>query len=780
MPEKKICPSAADSRNIVNLGRARFTVLTTRLIRMEYDPEGVFEDRPTRMVLNRNFPAAGFKAKRSGEGVTIETDDLTLYYHGGPFSAHSLEVSLKADCHVHGSRWHFSQKQNTLKGTCRTLDEADGAVPLDEGLVSRDGYAFLDDSDSMVFEGDQMVPADRPGCVDGYFFGYARDYFGALKDFLLLSGGTPRLPRYALGNWWSRYWAYTQDEFLSLTDSFREEHIPFSVFVMDMDWHLVDVDERFGGGWTGYSWNRELIHSPRELLKELHRRNYRVTLNLHPASGVRAYEDAYRQMATALGVDPDSEETLPLRLEDPDFLAAYFHYLHHPLEEEGVDFWWIDWQQGSVSTKPGVDPLWLLNHYHSEDMVKRGREPLILSRYAGPGSHRYPVGFSGDTVISWDSLAFQPYFTSTAANIGYNWWSHDIGGHMQGVRDGELSVRWLQFGVFSPVNRLHSSRSLFNSKEPSSFPAEERRVMGHYLRLRHRLIPYIYSLSVRLSNEGRPFLTPLYYHYPDSEESYDSPGQYFFGDHLMICPLVQPMDRHLKLTEAEVWLPEGLWFDFFSGRACSSGRTLMYRTLENQLVLAEAGAVVPMDRREDGDNDTDNPGELEWLLFAGGDGEFTLVEEGPDGDALTRLENRLGTKQEIILHKSAGCLEALPSERSVSIRVRGIEEPSAVMINGRLCGAAVYDDKTRSVIFELEGYDSSIDYKIEIKAEVYCNREWRKDVFQMLHRAEIEYSVKEKIFALCQEGEGESLLTRLNALKLNPTLFSALCELISS
>ena len=94
-----------------------------------------------------------------------------------------------------------------------------------------------------------------------------------------------------------------------------------------------------------------------------------------------------------------------------------------------------------------LDPLWLLNHYHYQDSCKNAEGGLILSRYAGPGSHRYPVGFSGDTIISWNSLRFQPYFTATASNIGYSWWSHDIGGHMLGDYDEELQTRWLQFGI---------------------------------------------------------------------------------------------------------------------------------------------------------------------------------------------------------------------------------------------------------------------------------------------------------------------------------------------
>lgn len=122
-----------------------------------------------------------------------------------------------------------------------------------------------------------------------------------------------------------------------------------------------------------------------------------------------------------------------------------------------------------MTREPGLDPLWMLNHMHYEDAAREGRWPITFSRYAGPGSHRYPVGFSGDTVTTWDSLAFQTYFTSTASNIGYGWWSHDIGGHMLGVRNNELEARWYAFGAFSPINRLHSTCSPFAGKEPWNF-----------------------------------------------------------------------------------------------------------------------------------------------------------------------------------------------------------------------------------------------------------------------------------------------------------------------
>ena len=232
---------------------------------------------------------------------------------------------------------------------------------------------------------------------------------------------------------------YSADSYLELLDRFEAEALPFSVAVLDMDWHRVgSVPDRYGSGWTGYSWERELFPDPEAFLAELHRRGLRVTLNVHPADGVRGFEDAYPRMAEALGRDPQGDEPIAFDITDRAFLDAYLEIVHHPLEAQGVDFWWLDWQQGQYSRIEGIDPLWMLNHFHYLDSGREGRRPLTFSRYAGPGSHRYPIGFSGDTHISWASLDFQPEFTATASNVGYGWWSHDVGGHIHGIRDDEL------------------------------------------------------------------------------------------------------------------------------------------------------------------------------------------------------------------------------------------------------------------------------------------------------------------------------------------------------
>ncbi len=166
--------------------------------------------------------------------------------------------------------WRYDGKSyGDLHGTARTLDNADGRIPLDPGILSRKPYAVLDDSESMLFE-DGWVASRKPGRKDGYVFAYNGDHKAAIKDFYRLSGHQPLLPRWSLGNWWSRYHAYSADEYLELMSHFKQEGIPLTVGVIDMDWHRVeDVPPEYGSGWTGYSWNKELFPDPPAFLAEL-------------------------------------------------------------------------------------------------------------------------------------------------------------------------------------------------------------------------------------------------------------------------------------------------------------------------------------------------------------------------------------------------------------------------------------------------------------------------------------------------------------------------------
>ena len=615
--------------NIIQGDHYRFTVLTTQLIRIEYSETGQFTDAPTQTVLNRNFDIPAFDCIETADKLEIITPFIHLTYKkDGIFTASNLFAYVRYNYSIYGNRWYYGDHIETLKGTARTLDEMNGATPLEEGILAKNGLAILDDSSSFLL-GDDNVPYPRPAKqTDLYLFGYGREYLTALKDFYTLTGHTPLLPRYTLGNWWSRYWKYDEAEYLNLMDKFEKSQIPLSVSVVDMDWHLTDVPERFGSGWTGYTWNNDLFPDPKGFINKLHDKGLKVTLNVHPAEGIRAFEAGYDKIADRLGLNKTIEEPAKFDIGDATFRAGYFEDIHHPLEADGVDFWWIDWQQGSESGTSGIDPLWLLNHYHYLDITRDDKAGIILSRYAGVGSHRYPIGFSGDSIITWDSLDFQPYFTATASNIGYTWWSHDIGGHMNGYKDEELSLRWLQFGIFSPINRLHSSSSAFTGKEPWRYNAIIASKMAELLRLRHALIPYLYTMNSLTHTDGLPLVQPMYYQYPLEEQAYHVPNQYFFGSELFVMPITTKADASLKHGFADVWLPSGTpWYDFFTGARYKGGTNLrIARPLDKMAVFAKAGAIVPLDAQPLQTKSDELPMQLHWHMFPGADNTFTLIE----------------------------------------------------------------------------------------------------------------------------------------------------------
>lgn len=759
------------NKAVVRGEKYRFTVLTPALIRMEYSERGEFVDCRTQTVVSRSFPEPVFEAKDTGEMLEITTSALRLRYRKGPFTPAGLQIRVSGQFGAWSSVWNYGDVQKDLGGTARTLDGADGEVLLEGGILSAQGWAVLEDSKSLLLDENGWVAQrkDRAG-KDLYFFGYGREYVKCLQDFHILTGEVPLLPRFALGNWWSRYYRYTQESYLALMDRFQKENVPFTVAVIDMDWHITEVDPKYGTGWTGYTWNRELFPDPEGFLRELHDRGMKVTLNVHPADGVRAFEECYPDFAAYMGMDAQKGEPIPFEIGNPHFLEGYFTCVHHPLEKQGVDFWWIDWQQGANSGIEGLDPLWMLNHYHYLDSCKRGGRGLVFSRYSGPGSHRYPVGFSGDTIISWKSLQFQPYFTATASNIGYGWWSHDIGGHMQGIKDDELAVRWLQFGCFSPILRLHSSNSEFNGKEPWRYNRIAEEIMKRFLRLRHRLIPYLYTMNVRANTESIPLMQPLYYHNPQRREAYQVPNEYYFGSQLLVCPITGQADKESGTAGVTAWLPEGKWIDLFTGLIYEGDRMLtLYRTAESIPVLAKCGAVIPMDAKSGG-NGLENPEYLEVNICAGDDGGFLLWEDDGQGTlfrekdwAKTQMRYEAGEVSRFIREVPGGNTAVIPALRKYRLRIWGIKEGMTVKAyaGGREVPGIgfAYDAEKGVATIEIPAVRNGDRLVVEMAHTVLHKNQKTRRVFDFLNRAEMSFDLKTAVYHVAQQAEeGRGLL----------------------
>jgi alpha-glucosidase (family GH31 glycosyl hydrolase) len=664
---------------IIPAGNVRFTVLSERLIRLEYHPDAHFEDRASQTIWYRQQPVPTFTVQQDNSSLIVETEAFSLCYEvGQSFAASSLSIQVKGTDHI----WHPGDADTSnLKGTARTLDFCNGYTPLNDGLISRSGWALLDDSHSLVFnEDDWLEPRLNQG-IDWYFFAYGHDYKAGLRDYCAVSGGIPLIPRWILGNWWSRYWAYSQDELMTLINDFEAHQIPLSVCIVDMDWHITQTGNH-STGWTGYTWNKKLFPNPQGLIDFMHKKGLRTALNLHPAEGVHPHEAQYPEMARRMGLDPESRQPIAFDITDPTFVKAYFEVLHHPYEDMGVDFWWIDWQQGLHGKIDNLDPLWLINHLHFQDFGRNpSRRPFIFSRWGNEGHQRYPIGFSGDSYMTWETLRFEPYMTATASNVAYGWWSHDIGGHTSGVGDSELFTRWVQFGVFSPMMRIHSTKGYFYDQRPWAFQdAEVRDVLRDTLQLRHAMIPYLYTMAWRAHRESLPLLLPMYYDYPEAEAAYHCPQQYRFGTELMVAPFVEPADTDSGLSRQIVWLPEGSWYHVFTGEHYEGNRWhAIYGTLKDIPLFAKAGAILPLGAKT-GWGGTDNPTELHLHVFAGADNSFTLYEDdGVSCDylahdfCLTTITQRwLGNQLELTVNAAEGNTRLIPSERLLQLHIFGV------------------------------------------------------------------------------------------------------------
>lgn len=756
--------SAAPKELTYTSKNVRLTVITDRLLRLEVNKNRDFVDKPTQKVWYRSFdnPKVIF-SERDGEIVVRTTKAI---FHINTKKCVLSSVTMKNGKSV------SDFKKGNLKGTARTLDMTKGPTPLDEGLVSTEGVAVLDDSKSLILQPDGTIAPRVTIDKDLYYFAYGEDYRGAIRDFFRLSGQVPLVPRYSLGNWWSRYKAYTQDEYVSLMKRFLKEEIPITVATIDMDWHWVDVVEKFGErakyskkvmnieelyssqGWTGYSWNTDLFPDYRGMLKWLQEQNFKVTVNVHPAQGVRCFEDMYEDMAKAMGVDPKTEKQIPFDISDPKFISAYFKYLHHPYEKEGVDFWWIDWQQGKKSKIKGLDPLWALNHYHYLDNCRDGKRGMILSRYAKQGSHRYPLGFSGDTQISWPVIKFQPYFTANATNVGYTWWSHDIGGHHFGKRDDELYLRWVQLGVFSPIMRLHSTSNEFLGKEPWKFRWDIYNLSKENLRLRHRLIPYLYTMNYRTHHDGVALVEPMYYSYPQEKAAYNVPNQFTFGSELIVAPITEPVNSKTNLAGVTVWLPKGRYTDIFTGRIYEGGKTVtMYRGIESIPALAKEGTIIPLSANGL-TNDSSNPSELDVMIYRGNN-TFELYEDDgvsmkfENGEfAFTPLEvSESGKNVGFKILPVKGDVNVVPEKRKYNLQFKDIvkAEKVSVTVNGNPSEYETINGDTLTIaISDILPTDEVI---VELEhIEQLRNEDVRESLINLISKFQMDNNKKKNVF----------------------------------
>jgi len=717
---------AAPAKNQIVADDVRFTVITTNCIRIEQAAGGKFTDEPTLFVANRDWPPVTFRKEWKGKTLTLDNSGLRLTYHadGNSLNPDNLKVEIKTS-HQQIVWFPGKTNQNNLKGPLATLDGVSGPVPLPEGLLSRDGWHLIDDTGKPILVDGWIKsrPADRG--TDWYLFGYGDEYRAALKSLAIVSGPSPLPRREIFGSWYCRWWDYTEQDYYDLVRSYHEHGFPLDILVMDMGWHTQEeaktgIGHAWTLGWTGWTWNRKLLPSAERLLADLNADGLKVVLNAHPHDGVRAHETAYPEFMRLLGKDPVKDPVPKFDAGNREYMNAYFRAAHWPLEDEGVDFWWVDWQQDDkpglawVPGVPGLRHLPWLNTLYFENSQRDGKRGLGFSRWGGWGDQKHPIQFSGDTEGTWDMLRFEIEFTQRSGNSGCFYWAHDIGGFSKG-NDPELFARWIQFGAMSAALRLHSVIDPKLDRRPWLWGEEVEHSALIAYQLRSQLLPYIYSSARQCLTGMVPLLRPLYLDYPREEYAYTNYQEYFLGDNLLVAPVTQPRTGPDNLAMQEIQVPPGNWFHWFTGKKFEGpGRTKLQSTLDDFPLLVRGGVPIPLQPVTQ--RMTKDP--IQHLTIRCWPGQENQIhasqlyeDDGKSEDylhgnfATTSISYaKAGGKTIITVEPTVGSYEGQPAKRQINFELASISPAGKATLN-KIPVKVEYDGKESLVRFDCGNID---------------------------------------------------------------------------
>ena len=677
----------SDKKAVFSGNNYRISMISERCVRLEFSPSGTFVDKPTQLIKKRNLGLPDFAIRQDPNLVEISTKYFILtYIKGQPFIGprvdpmKNLKITLNSREKDRNKDWYVGHPEaRNLGGNMISVDMG---IPknLEKGLYSLEGFASFDDSKSKLILDDGTLGEPPENHLDIYVFMYDKDFKQALLDYFKMTGAPALIPRYALGNWWSRNITYSDTTLYQLIRNFERNKIPLSVMLFDHDWHYRDVDEHKSLK-SGYTFNKNLFIDPEKMIEDLHKRGIRVGLCVNPTNGIYPHEMYYKQASEALGIT-ESKIILfdPL---NPKLLDVMFKLLLHPLEAQGIDFFWND----SMGDND-INKLWALNHYMFLDSGRANtKRPMLLGRGSVYAPHRYPVVYGGSSEISWEALRKLPFMYLNAANIGVSWWSHDVGGNHGGIEDGELYVRYLQLSTFAPILRFHGARGTYYKKEPWLWDVQTEQIAIDYLRLRHRLIPYLYTEAYNYTKSGTPLVQPFYYNYMWVYDDELYKNQYYFGSQLLVCPILDKKDTTMNRTLHRFFIPDGTWYDFITGKKFPGNKKYISFFKEDEYpVFAHAGSIIPLSNRSDYNN-TGLPVDLEIQIFPGVSNTYTLYED----DGVTALYregyylktsidyNYLRDNYTVVIRSIDGKSGIVPDKRNYKMIFRNTKKPNEVL-----------------------------------------------------------------------------------------------------
>lgn len=726
---KKLIPQ---NKYMIRGNKYRFSVLSPRLIRIEYDEEGNFEDRATSLVINRTFPNFNFSVKSDDYSVNIITEYFELVYiKEKPISGNNIKINLR------GTEKYWKPGHNDVRnfgGLNYSLDEVE-KLKLDKGLYSLDGFSVIDDSKNYVIDNNLFVSRNKT--VDLYLFFYKKDLGLCLQDYFNLTGYPSMIPRYSLGTWWYKNDDYSTKDIDLILKKFDDYELPVSVFMLGDKWHNNQNNYYFDDSKFDIANIHNYFNS--------YNQKFGVTIN--PRLMLNSTDPIYNEFAKYRDIDKNNQISLfPL---DNNSIALYIQLIVNRLYQSGINIFSIDYDN-----LKDINGLFMLNHYHYvfSNMNLRG---VILSRNAMIAPHRYPIIYSGRTRVSWNTLANLVTYNNSAANVGVTWHAHAIGGYYGGKEDAELYIRYIQFGVFNPIFILASDAGKYYKREPWRWNQLYLSVIKDFLQFRNKLIPYIYTEGFKYHKLGIPLVQPLYYKYPDIYDEPDYVNQFFFGSNIMISPIIKRRNSEMNRVVQKIFIPKGVWYDYNTGKKFIGNKYYVsFYKLEDYPIFIKEGTIIPMSL----DENTDNPKNMEIQIFPAENGlygSYQLYED--DGISLDNRNNNLITNMTLdkidigyrfMIKTKSGSMN-IPS-RNYFLKFRNMKKPDKVTVkfNNNILEPLEVKNEKNDLIISLENVSVYGNLEVVIEGsniEIETVSVINEEIQYILDDLSINTVIKEKI-----------------------------------
>jgi alpha-D-xyloside xylohydrolase len=523
-----------------------------------------------------------------------------------------------------------------------------------------------------------------------YFFIYGDNFDQLVSAYRDLTGKAPMYPKWAYGYIQSKQKYNTQNEIVSIVKGFRDRKFPLDLIVQD--WQYWPE-----GQWGQKSFNRKNYPDPRKMIDDIHKMNTKIMISIWPDMAQGGPNNTAMK-----AIDGLLNDNAHLNIFKPEARQLYWKQANDSLFHYGIDGWWADCSEGYDSDwtspyfklppvrgdKVNSDKLtgmfgsgryinsYALMHtkglFEGQRATTSSKRVFILTRSAFAGLQKYGASYwSGDVSANWEEFRAQIPAGLNFCMTGIPYWTTDIAGYFikhepgwwfsngvfeKGQEDKgflELYTRWFQFAAFCPLFRAHGADF---PREPWAFVTQDSltyHTLLKFTNLRYRLIPYLYSIAWRVTNENYTLMRALPFDFMNDTATYNINNQYMFGPSFLVNPVVEPLyylpnsikvegsiapdaNTNTKLEAKSnfytrsVYLPKGTrWFDFWTGKIFEGGNSVASdASFETMPLFVKAGSIIPMGPFIQYSTEKTDP--LEIRIYPGADGKFTLYEDEND------------------------------------------------------------------------------------------------------------------------------------------------------